>query len=207
MKRTQKMKKVLVLSEYSAEIIKAISGKFSIVGAIENGNDDIFCATVDGKSVSRASLPTGIKILAVFRADEKIEGDFDDFIVRPCSHGEISARISRLSDASKLSKSSERPFKNGTLVIDFEKCTVMLGGKSVHLTMLEYRLLCLLAKNIGSTVSYDEILSALWGSPIGTEIKSLRVLVNAIRTKLDKYGKEHIKTVSGKGYILVQCLV
>ncbi len=185
------MKKIFILSDKFDEISKGLSGNFSVTESA----DTALCAVVDAKQLSDNTRVKYSKILAIFNTYEPIIGVFDDFVVYPFTYDELIARIKRLT-------ADESIFYNGELCVDFKSCTVTLCKKTIHLTMLEYRLICLLARSMGSTVCYEAILSALWGSPIGNEIKSLRVFVNAIRAKLGDYGGKLIKTVTGKGYMM-----
>lgn len=121
----------------------------------------------------------------------------DDFVALPISVNELTARIELLfEDRSFLEKNE--------LLVDFKSCRVLINGHLLHLTLLEYKLICLLAKSNGALVTYEEILKELWESPIGNEMLSIRVFVNAIRRKLKAAGalKTFIKTHSGKGYSL-----
>ena len=96
-------------------------------------------------------------------------------------------------------------FERGALRIDFSSATVHLGEEQIHLTLLEYKLLALLAQSYGRVVTYKEILSALWEYPIGSEMLSIRVFVAAIRSKLAAAGatEQYIVNRMSKGYELI----
>lgn len=141
------------------------------------------------------------KIIAFEKQDINTElvrsANADDFVALPISVNELTARIELLfEDRSFLEK-------NG-LFVDFKSCRVLINGRLLHLTLLEYKLLCLLAKSHGSLVTYEKILKELWETPIGNEMLSIRVFVNAIRRKFKAAGAMEtlIKTHSGKGYSL-----
>ena len=127
-----------------------------------------------------------------------------DFVCRPIRTAELIARIMRLI-APATRKSEQNVFRDGELTIDFENATVHFSGTLIHLTLFEYKLLCLLAQNHGKLVTYDQILHSLWESPIGNEMLSIRVFINAIRRKFAAAGamEDIIKTHAGKGYSLI----
>jgi len=129
-----------------------------------------------------------------------------DFICAPINVKELSARISlALSETPSVNeRESESVFKNGALSIDYATCRVFIGEKQVHLTLLEYKLLCLLSKNCGNVVRYKVILEELWANPIGNEILSLRVFVAALRKKLQAVSTDevYLQTHMGEGYCM-----
>lgn len=180
------MKKIFISSIYRNEITEMLSGKYEIV----DGGADLIIFDGDGEYV-----PSG-KSLAVF-GSELSGGTYSDFITYPIREDELIFRIERLLFDDGL-------FENGALTIDTYRCIVTIDGMQVHLTMLEYKLLCLLAGSCGKTVDYQTIMRELWGSPIGSEIRSVRVFVNALRKKLGT--AELIKNAMGKGYVMPKIL-
>ena len=105
----------------------------------------------------------------------------------------------------RLISPKNRIFSHNGLKIDFQSAAVELNGSSIHLTLFEYKLLALLAKNHKNLVTYDQIMHSLWNTPIGNEMLSIRVFVNAIRKKFAATGaiQEYILTCAGKGYKLL----
>lgn len=164
--------------------------------AAEVTENDLSDAAV---TVSDTPIKGAKKLLLILNDADGSEAEAGDFILRPVRFSELKARINRL-----LSRSAPA-FTSGELTIDLESASVTVNGEQVHLTLIEYRLLSLLAKNHGRCVSYKEILSALWESPIGSEMLSVRVFVNAIRRKFASAGAmvEHIVTHASKGYELI----
>ncbi len=133
------------------------------------------------------------RLLQVIREGEDSSEIFgQDVIYYPFRTGELILRVDKLT--------KDGVFENGELRIDYKSCSVSIGKKAVHLTLQEYKLLCLLAQNAGQTVGYGEILRTLWDSPIGSEMLSVRVFVNALRKKLGESGGKYIETQMGKGY-------
>ena len=76
-------------------------------------------------------------------------------------------------------------FINGNLSIDRKACCVYINGQQVHLTPVEYKLLDLLARHIGQVLSYDFIISEVWGQN-KQDTSSLRVFMSTLRKKVEK---------------------
>ena len=112
------MKKILISSVFFDEISKIISGKYEIV------DHDAELVIFDGEC---GCVPTG-KSLAIFKGNVS-RGTYSDFISYPLRCDELLLRIERLLLEDKF-------FENGPLVIDPSRCTVLINGVQVHLTML-----------------------------------------------------------------------
>ena len=139
-----------------------------------------------------------LRIISDARLDEAEADSADDIIFSPISLMELKVRISRLIAPEN------RLFEKGELKIDLTRALVTVKGERIHLTLIEYRFLALLAESYGRIVPYKEILSSLWECPLGNEMLSVRVFVNAIRRKFAAAGatEAHIITHAAKGYEL-----
>lgn len=137
--------------------------------------------------------------------DEKIkclDAGVNDYVQKPFSSAELMARIRaalRYSAASEGTQSAV--FSNGELQIDFTAHSVYVRGEEVHLTNYEYKLLCVLAQNVGKTLTHNQIISKVWGVG-GNDANGLRVFMANIRRKIEKdpYSQEFIRTEVGVGY-------
>ena len=89
-------------------------------------------------------------------------------------------RISMLQNAAGCSV-----FTNGDLQIDFAAGCATLKGQELHLTPIEYRLLCVMAKNCGKVLTHTYITHEVWGSSWDNDVASLRVFMATLRKKLD----------------------
>ena len=69
--------------------------------------------------------------------------------------------------------------------LDFDNRTIVVQGKSVHLTPKEFELLRELVTNAGKPVSHRRLLQAVWGPDYGDEVEYLRVFVNQLRKKIE----------------------
>lgn len=97
----------------------------------------------------------------------------------------------------------ESEFVNDELRIDYAAGSVFMNGEEIHLTPIEYKLLCLLAKNNGKVLTHTFITNKIWGSSFDSDIASLRVFMATLRKKPDKSsqsGQQYIQTHIGIGY-------
>ncbi len=83
---------------------------------------------------------------------------------------------------------------------------VTVGGKEVHLTPNEYRLLTFLIKNVGRVVTHQHLLKEIWGPDSTQEIHYLRVYVNQLRQKIERSASQpvFILTEPGVGYRMAE---
>lgn len=74
-------------------------------------------------------------------------------------------------------------FTNGQLRIDYAAGCAYLGDDELHLTAIEYKLLCLFSRNIGKVLTHTFITQNIWGSSWDNDIASLRVFMATLRKK------------------------
>ena len=158
-------------------------------------------------------------IVVSARSDDRdkvtaLDAGADDYLTKPFSVDELLARL-RVAlrrvryDSQKTSEASAR-YQNGGLVIDYAAGCAWRDGQELHLTPIEYRLLCLLAKNTGEVLTHNYIISEIWGGSADSaaaELPSLRVFMATLRKKLeaDPGHPEYIQTHIGVGYRMIQC--
>ena len=134
----------------------------------------------------------------------------DDYLTKPIGTSELLARIrTALRHSNRLNTDSplyKRPFHARDLTIDFEKHLVTLGEKEIHLTQIEFKIISLLAKNSGRVMTYDAIISNIWGPYADDDNSILRVNMAHIRRKLEQNPAEpqYIFTEIGIGYRMVE---
>ena len=81
-----------------------------------------------------------------------------------------------------------------------------MEGNEVHLTPIEYKLLCVLAKNTGKVLTHNYILKEVWGSVLASDTPSLRVFMATLRKKIEKNPSDpkYIQTHIGVGYRMIR---
>ena len=97
-------------------------------------------------------------------------------------------------------------FVNGELRIDYAAGCVFLGEEELHLTPIEYKLLCLLSRNVGKVLTHTYITQNIWGSNWENDMASLRVFMATLRKKIEKRqnSPQYIQTHIGVGYRMIK---
>lgn len=136
-----------------------------------------------------------------------LDAGADDYIVKPFSVDELLARIRvalrrvQRQDAGGAA-GAQSAYDNAGLHIDYAAARVTVDGGEVHLTPMEYKLLCVLARNAGKVLTHNYILKEVWGSTLASDMASLRVFMATLRKKIeaDPSHPKYIQTHVGIGY-------
>ena len=107
----------------------------------------------------------------------------DDYVVKPFSPTELAARIRAALRRREVREPSE-PYVHGGLVIDYARRRVTLGDEPVALTSNEYRLLVDLSAHAGEVVTFEDILTRVWGTEASDDRRPLRTAIKSLRRKL-----------------------
>jgi len=128
----------------------------------------------------------------------------DDYITKPFGTEELMARI-RTSLRHSRSNTLNKIYKALDLEINFEKRLIYLKGEQIHLTQIEYQLLTLLAENSGKVLTYNQIMSAIWGPYVDNNNQILRVNMANIRRKIETNPAQpqYVFTEIGIGYRMI----
>ncbi len=133
----------------------------------------------------------------------------DDYVPKPFNPRELLARmraILRRARPQAAAAQADR-VEIGDLVVDAAGHRAMLGGAELALTSFELRVLVVLARRAGETVTREELAAAVLpkgGEYDPTVDRSLDVHVSHLRHKLGESGAKRIRTVRGVGYVLVK---
>ena len=209
------------LETQSYQYHRAKTGAAAVLDAVSYHPDviilDLGLPDMDGIDIIRKVRSwSNVPIIVVSARSEDrdkvsaLDAGADDYLTKPFSVDELLARL-RVAlrrvryDGGKVSGESSI-YQNGKLKIDYAAGCVYLEEKEIHLTPIEYRLLCLLAKNTGKVLTHNYIMKEVWGSALPTDTPSLRVFMATLRKKIETGPSEprYIQTHIGIGYRMLR---
>ncbi len=208
------------LKTHGYNYMTASTGESALMQASSNNPNivllDLGLPDIDGVDVIKkirtwSELPI-IVISARTEDKEKIEAldaGADDYLTKPFSVEELLARIRvterRLATMQSANK-SESIFVNGNLKIDYAAGCAYLSDEELHLTPIEYKLLCLLSRNVGKVLTHTFITQKIWGAAWESNIASLRVFMATLRKKIEPSADspQYIQTHVGVGYRMIK---
>lgn len=201
--------------------ITAANGSQAIMEAVSHQPDimllDLGLPDMDGVDIiKKVRTWSNMPIIVISARSEDrdkidaLDAGADDYLTKPFSVEELLARLRvtfrRLNYTSGQSGATASVFINGGLKIDYSEGCVYLDGEELHLTPIEYKLLCLMAKNVGKVLTQKYILKEVWGSTAESDIPSLRVFMATLRKKIEKDTSrpKYIQTHIGMGYRMLR---
>ena len=204
------------LKSHGYRYLAAVNGQAAIMETASHNPDiillDLGLPDMDGVEVIRrirgwSNVPI-IVISARSEDTDKIDAS-DDYLTKPFSVEELLARLrvtQRRLALLQLSSAPGSSYENGPLRINYATGCVYLGEEELHLTAMEYKLLCLLARNTGKVLTHRFILQNVWGSSWNNDIGTLRVFMATLRKKLElgDGAPQYIQTHIGIGYRMVR---
>jgi DNA-binding response OmpR family regulator len=160
----------------------------------------------------RAFSSVPVIILSAKETDtDKIKGlelGADDYLAKPFSPEELAARIEAIR--RRLVSSQDRKVVEfitlGHMAIDLRKHIVVVSGKEIQLTRIEWLLLSELARNAGKLMLYGDLLAKIWGPEYRDDVQILRTWVSRLRHKIEQEPDQPviIRTVPKAGYMIDQ---
>lgn len=208
------------LKTHGYDYITATNGENAVMQASSNNPNvvllDLGLPDIDGVDVIKkirtwSEMPI-IVISARAEDQDKIDAldaGADDYLTKPFSVQELLARIrvtERRLSAMQSANKSESAFVNGNLKIDYAAGCAYLSDEELHLTPIEYKLLCLLSRNVGKVLTHTFITQKIWGAAWESNIASLRVFMATLRKKIEPSADspQYIQTHVGIGYRMVK---
>jgi len=197
----------------------AASGDQALKLASEHPPDlvvlDLNLPVLGGLEVCRLlrSRPATARVPIIMLTARGSEGDrvtgldagADDYITKPFSLRELSARVRAVLRRGKPEEQAAAPliYRGKHLFADFDAVSIAVGGEAIRLTRREFELLRYLVENRNRVLSRDRLLERVWGYDRLIETRSVDVHVGRLRGKLGEAGKQ-IETVVGLGYRFVE---
>jgi DNA-binding response OmpR family regulator len=136
---------------------------------------------------------------------EKVRGlsaGADDYVAKPFGRQELLARVQALLRRSGGKSEVFEAYADDFVQIDYAQRRVVVGGRDVQLTPLEFKLLSSFVQNPNQVLSRDQLLELVWGDPYGVSGDQVKLYVGYLRRKLvpDAPDSAPIETVRGFGY-------
>jgi two-component system, OmpR family, KDP operon response regulator KdpE len=114
-----------------------------------------------------------------------LDSGADDFVTKPFAMEELLARMRATMRRKDRVEQTQPVLRTGDLEIDLAKQLVTRGGRPIHLTPTEYRLLEVMTTHPGKLLTHRWLLTKVWGPGWGDESQNLRVYVLQLRKKLE----------------------
>lgn len=209
------------LKAHDYRFITAQNGKNAILQASSHNPDiillDLGLPDMDGVEVIKCIRSwSNVPIIVISARSEDrdkidaLDAGADDYLTKPFSVEELLARLRatqrRLNVMQNQTLNISSVFENGDLRVDYAAGCAYLKDEELHLTPIEYKLLCLLSKNVGKVLTHTYITQEVWGSSWDNDIASLRVYMATLRKKIE-VGEEplqYIQTHIGIGYRMLK---
>ena len=201
-----------IIAENGEEAIRQASTCNPDIVLLDLGLPDMDGVEIIKKIRTWSNMPI-IVISARSEDSDKIEAldnGADDYLTKPFSVEELLARLRvtgrRLAMMQANVGSNESIFTNGKLKIDYAAGCAFIDEEELHLTPIEYKLLCLMSKNVGKVLTHTFITQKVWGSSWDNDVASLRVFMATLRKKLEMVPEspQYIQTHIGVGYRMMR---
>jgi two-component system alkaline phosphatase synthesis response regulator PhoP len=191
----------------------APDGELGLKAAMQENPDviliDLMLPGIDGldvcrslRSDNRTSRIPIIMLTAKVAESDRILGlelGADDYVTKPFSPGELTARIKAVLRRTSMLQSPSDVIRCGELTIDLGRREVSCAGEAIPLTATEFRLLKFFADHPGRVFSRDQLIDSVRGKETSVVDRTIDVHITGLRKKLRDCGK-WIETIRGFGY-------
>ncbi|MFN3741723.1 MAG: response regulator transcription factor [Anaerolineales bacterium] len=200
------------------EVVEALNGREALEKLRDTIPDlvllDVMLPDLDGFEVLQmmreiSNVPV-IMLTAKGEENDRVRGlelGADDYVVKPFSSRELVSRVRAVLRRTEATSGTMHGIieVDDRLKIDFDRREVWVEGKLVKLRPTEHRLLYHLVQNAGWVLTYDQILTRVWGYEYRDESHYVRLYINYLRQKLEKdpSNPKYILTERGVGYRFV----
>lgn len=198
--------------------VTAVKGEEAIMLSASHQPDiiilDLGLPDIDGiEVIGRIRTWSEVPIIVVSARSEDsdkiiaLDRGADDYLTKPFSVDELLARLRVIQRRlAKKENNGTSEFVNGKLRINYVSGCVYVDNTELHLTPIEYKLLCLLARNAGRVLTHKYIIQNVWGNIPDNSEASLRVFMATLRKKLDDRLEANplIQTHIGIGYRMMK---
>ena len=185
-----------LLAANGYEVVTAMSGRATLDAVQREPLDvivlDLGLPDLDGIEVCRiireeSAVPIIVLSARGSEADKvhALDAGADDYVTKPFGPEELLARIRVAVRRVDLGPAASGPVTRGDLVIDRDRNRVVVSDREVRLTPKEFELLVFMAQHPGRVLTHRVILKALWGPHAIDQPERLRVLVAALRKKIE----------------------
>ncbi len=209
------------LKAHDYRYLAARNGAEAILEASSHNPDivllDLGLPDIDGVEViEKIRTWSNMPILVISARSEDtdkidaLDAGADDYLTKPFSVEELLVRIRviqrRLAMIQTELPSENSVFTNGQIRVDYAAGCAYLNEEELHLTPIEYKLLCLLSRNVGKVLTHTFITQSIWGSSRDNDTASLRVFMATLRKKIEKEpnSPQYIQTNIGVGYRMMK---
>jgi DNA-binding response OmpR family regulator len=222
------MEKILVVEDEEA-ILMGLEDDLAMEGyAVETAKDgvggleiarkgscdlillDVMLPGMSGFDVCRQLRKEGMGVPILMLTAKNQESDkilglelgADDYVTKPFSPRELLARVKALLRRTRPGGAGESLARFGDVVLDFRKYEATKGGKTLHLTSLEFSIMRLFLSNNGMVLSRESILDSVWGKAVYVNNKTVDTHIAHLRQKVEdeSANPKFIIGVRGVGY-------
>ncbi|WP_118185564.1 response regulator transcription factor [Paraburkholderia phosphatilytica] len=184
---------------------KAMSGEYDVITV------DRMLPDLDGLKIVSTMRGVGMEtpvlvMSALSNVDQRIQGlraGGDDYLIKPFSSDEMSARVEVLLRRRPRSTKEETTLRVGPLEVDLVRRRVVYREHELSLQPTEFRLLEFMMRHAGQVLTRTMIFEAVWGCRFDPGTNLIDVHVGRLRRKIDAFNERPlIRTIRGSGYLL-----
>ena len=203
------------LRETGYTVEATASGREGLMHALSGGFDalilDRMLPDLDGLSLLKSIRAAGVQspaiiLTAISAIDERVSGlraGADDYVVKPFSFAELSARLEAVLRRPAETRTEQTRLACGDLELDLIARTARRGERQIELLPREFQMLEYLMRRQGRVVTRTMLLEGIWDYRFDPRTNVIDVHISRLRRKIDAEGEAPlIHTVRGAGYKL-----